>query len=115
MGTDFEAAGGLRPKDGTGSTTYAGQAADPSPAKTLIAVVEVPDSRQGTEKLDLTLHVRPREYPGQCPRFPAAVELIHMIYDYQVNAGGLESSFPLSNDITFFTYVIVKKWFPEPQ
>lgn len=73
---------GLRTKAETRPTNY-----DISPAKALIAVVEVPEQRKGNERLDLSVHVRPREYPGQCPRFPAAQELIQQLYDYQVGSG----------------------------
>lgn len=44
------------------------------------------ERKDGTEKLDLTAHVRPCEYPGQGPRFPAAKELIQQIYEYQLNS-----------------------------
>ena len=76
-GKELKPPPGLGTKEGTVASCRT-DFADPSPAKTLVAVVEVPENRKGTEKLDLTMHIRPREYPGQCPRFPAAMELIRI-------------------------------------
>ena len=67
---------GLQLKEKPVAASYAATASEPSPARTLITIVEVPELKDETEKLNLTTHVRPREYPGQCPRFPAAKELI---------------------------------------